>query len=364
MFVGGCATAEQAESVAAGVPKLVLLAGQNGNSIADFDLAGFAIDAHAAGAVGDVIDFLGLDMIMFLRAAAGGQARFSQALFTNAGIAVREQFADFRAVLGDERRNFVEIFDVHKIDLPITLPVLSGVEKLLDIICEDAEWLAVNKPAGLVCHPSKNGPMSSLIGRVRLHLGDGARPHLVNRLDRETSGVMLAAKTDSVARELRMLWESREVEKEYLAIVRGHVREECGVIDAPLGRDEASRVAIKDCVRADGLPSQTEYFVERTFSRPDGEKFSLLRLLPRTGRKHQIRIHLAHIGHPIVGDKIYGGDEDLYLSLVEGRLNEEQRRTLILPHQALHARLLRFTWRGRPVEFSCEPEGWFAEFVS
>jgi 23S rRNA pseudouridine1911/1915/1917 synthase len=238
------------------------------------------------------------------------------------------------------------------------------VEKLLEIIHEDAELLAINKPAGLVCHPSKNGPMSSLIGRVRLHLGDEARPHLVNRLDRETSGVTLAAKADAVARELRGLWESREVQKEYLAIVHGHVRAEQGMIDAPLGRDEASRVAIKDCVRADGLPSQTEYFVERTFSTPGGGNFSLLRLRPRTGRKHQIRIHLAHIGHPIVGDKIYGGDENLYLSLVEGRLNEEQRRTLILPHHALHARSLRFTWRGRAVEFSCEPEKWFAEFIT
>lgn len=242
------------------------------------------------------------------------------------------------------------------------------MENLFHIIHEDAELLAINKPADLVCHPSKNGPMSSLIGRVRLYLGEGARPHLVNRLDRETSGVTLAAKTDDAARELRGLWESREVEKEYLAIVHGHVRAGQGMIDAPLGKDEASRVAIKDCVRADGLPSQTEYFVERTFSRgvPGAENksaaFSLLCVRPRTGRKHQIRIHLAHIGHPIVGDKIYGGDEDLYLSLVEGRLNEEQKRTLILPHQALHARSVRFIWRGQPIEFSCEPEAWFMEF--
>ncbi len=244
----------------------------------------------------------------------------------------------------------------------------TSMEKLLEIIHEDAELLAINKPADLVCHPTKNGPMSSLIGRTRLYLGAESRPHLVNRLDRETSGVTLVAKTDAVALELRRLWESREVQKEYLAIVHGHPGEEHGLIDAPLGKDEKSRVAIKDCVRADGLSSQTEFFLERKLSKrvvSTGNKsqaFSLLRVRPRTGRKHQIRIHLAHIGHPIVGDKIYGGDENLYLSLVEGRLDDEQKRTLILPHQALHARTLRFNWRGRQLEFSCEPERWFTEF--
>lgn len=238
---------------------------------------------------------------------------------------------------------------------------------LLEIIHEDAELLVLNKPADLVCHPSKNGPESSLIGRVRLYLGAECRPHLVNRLDRETSGVTLVAKTDAAARELRRLWESREVAKEYLAIVHGHVAADRGLIDVPLGRDEMSRIAIKDCVRADGLPSQTEYLVERRISKHEGADeprlFSLLRVRPRTGRKHQIRIHLAHLGHPVVGDKIYGGDEDLYLSLVEGRLNEEQKRKLVLPHHALHARWVRFEWRGRPIEFSCEAEEWFRALI-
>ena len=243
------------------------------------------------------------------------------------------------------------------------------VEELLKVIHEDADLLVINKPSGLVCHPTKNGPLSSLIGRVRLRLGADCRPHLVNRLDRETSGVTIAAKTDAVARELRWLWESREVEKEYRAIVHGHVGEEHGIIDAPLGKDEASRVAIKDCVRADGLPSQTEFFVERRFYRSAGGEneasaFSLLRVRPRSGRKHQIRIHLAHVGHPVVGDKIYGGDEDLYLSLVEGRLDDQQKRRLLLPHQALHARAVRFDWRGQRLEFSCQPEKWFTEFCN
>jgi 23S rRNA pseudouridine1911/1915/1917 synthase len=225
--------------------------------------------------------------------------------------------------------------------------------------------------------------MSSLIGRVRLYLKPSTlnpqpSPHLINRLDRETSGIVLIAKNSEIAGELGKIWEARAVQKEYLAIVHGHVRDDHGLIDAPLGKDEQSKVAVKDCIRPDGAPAQTEFWVERRFNRPRPQQsefqlptlnpqpstYSLLRVIPRTGRKHQIRIHLAHLGHPIVGDKLYGGDEDLYLALVENRLTPEQRARLILPYQALHARTVRFVWRGRPMEFSCAPELWFADFIA
>src|SRR5437016_11655811 len=155
---------------------------------------------------------------------------------------------------------------------------------LLQVIHEDADLLVLNKPAGLVCHPTKGDAFSSLISRVRLYLGEGCHPHLMNRLDRETSGVTVIGKRDDAARELRHLWESRQVEKEYLAIVHGHIGTEHGVVDASLGKDAQSQVAIKDCVRPDGLPAQTEFWVEYGFQYKEEQAFPLLPPLPNPGR--------------------------------------------------------------------------------
>ncbi|HEY3915921.1 MAG TPA: RluA family pseudouridine synthase [Verrucomicrobiae bacterium] len=232
---------------------------------------------------------------------------------------------------------------------------------LLNIIFEDDDLLVLNKPAGLVCHPTKAGPLSSLISRLRLYAGDSAG--LVNRLDRETSGVTIAAKTPATARLLGKIWENRTVEKEYIAIIHGTLAPDHDMIDLPLGKDDTSQIAIKDRVRDDGTPAQTEFRVERRFHR-DGADFTLVKVMPRTGRKHQIRIHLAAIGHPIVGDKLYGGNEDHYLALVQNRLTPDDWRHLRLPNHALHANSVRFAWRDALQTFSAPPEAVFVEWAT
>jgi 23S rRNA pseudouridine1911/1915/1917 synthase len=179
-------------------------------------------------------------------------------------------------------------------------------------------------------------------------IANGGQVSIVNRLDRETSGLVLVAKTSAAARKFGLLMQRRRLKKQYLAIVLGWPEWETKVVDAPLdrqGRHQKSEIWLKQMIHPAGAPAQTEFRVERRFTRLGArgsgalstDKFSLIRAIPRTGRTHQIRVHLASTGHPIVGDKIYGPDEQLYLRFIESGWTRELEWQLLLPRHALHS---------------------------
>jgi 23S rRNA pseudouridine1911/1915/1917 synthase len=177
---------------------------------------------------------------------------------------------------------------------------------------------------------------------LAFEIASGGQISIVNRLDRETSGLVLVAKTGAAAREFGLLMQQHSLRKEYLAIVWGWPEWERKLVDAPLdrqGKHQRSVIWLKQMVHAAGAPAQTEFFVEHRFRRStsSGDRFSVIRAIPRTGRTHQIRVHLASIDHPIVGDKIYGPDEQLYLRFIETGWTSELEQRLLLPRHALHS---------------------------
>ena len=198
------------------------------------------------------------------------------------------------------------------------------------ILRNDERLLVVNKPGLVLCHPSKHGPWSSLIGACREYLGL-ERLHMPSRLDRETSGVMVFAKDPETASLFQKAVQKRAVTKSYLALLDGEMRASVSV-NEPIGDDEGSAVRARQWVRADGLASATEFEPVESSG-----LYTLVKVRPRTGRLHQIRVHAAWLGHPVVGDKIYGPDQRLFLEFIEKGFTSNLARYLPLPRQALHA---------------------------
>jgi 23S rRNA pseudouridine1911/1915/1917 synthase len=219
--------------------------------------------------------------------------------------------------------------------LPPTPPRELKPEDIpLKIIYEDDDLFAVDKPAGLTVHPAPGHPGHTLVNAILAHfphladIGDSLRPGVVHRLDKDTSGVMLVAKNQAAQANLSKQFKSHSVTKAYLALVKGKLEPESGIIEADIGRDPRHRK--KMAVVAQGREARTEYRVVKYIG-----NYTLLEVRPETGRTHQIRVHLAAIGFPVVGDKVYGV------------------KSKYLPRQFLHACRLGFKLptTGEYVEF-------------
>jgi 23S rRNA pseudouridine1911/1915/1917 synthase len=203
------------------------------------------------------------------------------------------------------------------------------------ILQDGPELLVVNKPPHVVCHPSKHGPWSSLIGACREWTGL-SRLYMPSRLDRETSGVMVFGKTPEAGQRLQHAMQAGRVAKSYLAIVEGRLDSEL-TMDAPIGPDRRSEFVARRWIAEDGQSASTRF---RPLS--PGQGCTLVEAIPATGRRHQIRVHAAAAGFPLVGDKLYGPDQALMLEFISRGWTPRLAAILPLGRHALHAAEIRF----------------------
>lgn len=237
------------------------------------------------------------------------------------------------------------------------------------VIDECDDWIVVDKPAPLAVHPANGKDEPTLLGGLEVLLaaelaGRGGLS-ILTRLDRETSGLVLVAKHRQAARELSDRLQRREVEKSYLALVHGWPGWELETVDAPIlraGEVGDSAIWLRQRTHPDGRASVTRLRVDARFERAEG-RFSMVRCFPETGRMHQIRVHLEHVGHPLLGDKIYGTDGEAYLAQMEDGITDAMWRRLILPRHALHAVELALEWKGERRRWLSSLPGDLARFA-
>lgn len=230
------------------------------------------------------------------------------------------------------------------------------------VLAELPELIAVDKPAGLLVHPTKPGGPRTLWDGARellaYELANGGHLAILNRLDRETSGVVVVAKTLRAARECVRCMERREASKEYEAICFGWPVDDTFEVDLPIlrkGEVEDSKVWLLRMAHPSGQPAQTVFRVLDRFSGTDRTRFCRVRAFPKTGRTHQIRVHLAAAGYPVVGDKLYAKGEEWYLRFIENGWTAEHRLALRFPRHLLHATRLCFPFDGG-IEFCSPPD--------
>lgn len=200
----------------------------------------------------------------------------------------------------------------------------------LTVVYEDEALIVINKPAGLVVHPGAGNPHGTLVNALLYHcptlsVGGAVRPGIVHRLDKDTSGLLVVAKTDIAHQRLQQQFKRREVKKRYVALVIGAVSAASGYVNAPIGRHPVQRV--KMAVVEGGREARTRWTVRARYRDAAGRPYTLLDVDLETGRTHQIRVHLAWVGYPLVGDTLYG----------------PARQPLPAPRQCLHAAHLSFT---------------------
>lgn len=242
--------------------------------------------------------------------------------------------------------------DILVIDYPSPIKLeIDPIDKSLEIVYEDQYLLVINKEPGVVVHPTHTGAYlrDSLVNALMFHVGEGfsgiggvLRPGIVHRLDKDTSGLIIVAKTDITHRALVKMFKERKVTKKYLALVTNNMKEESGIIEAPIGRSQSDRKKMK----VDGIASKeaiTEFTVIERFEYAN-KRVTLLDIRLRTGRTHQIRVHFKHMGHPLVGDTKYG----------DGKLNKIFAQKLNLNRQFLHAYYLNFKHPNTKKEITLE----------